>query len=205
MALIEQSLIWVTYAVAVALLLAPASIFVYVYQKPSERAYYVTVVCISTITTLLATVLLLPVDVALVSSTVRSRDGARKEWATQDRVDNIVFTLQVIYYSLYSLDALLCLVVLPFTYFFVEEKDDLEVEEGNQTLGNRLWGALKYTIVFLCIFFLLFTVGFFVPVAKYEKGKHRDLDYFKDLLSENRERCTYSRHTCKVADTRSRR
>lgn len=181
---IQTTLIWVVYAVVVALLLIISAVFVYIYQTPRERSASVTTVCIFTITALLATVLLLPVDVALVSSTVSSKNGTRKSWATQDRVDSITYTLEIVYYTLYSLDALLCLIVVPFTYFFYEEYDEVASEEGTQTFGSRLWGAFKYTIVFVALVIILFLVGFFVPVAKKAKG-HYDLDYLKYLLSEN--------------------
>lgn len=186
MALIQTTLIWVVYAVVVVLLVAIASIFVYTYQTPRERSITVSTVCIFTLTSLLATVLLLPVDVALVSSTTSSKLGRRKEWATQDRVDNILLTLKIVYYTLYSLDAILCLIVVPFTYFWYEEYDEVATEEGTQTIGQRFWGALKYTIAFISLVIILFVVGFFVPVAKNRKGAHFDLDYFKNLLTENR-------------------
>ena len=79
MALIQTSLIWVAYAVAVAILFLIASTFVYVYQKPRDRAAVVTIVCIFTTLALLATVLLIPVDVALVSSTSKSSLGRKKD------------------------------------------------------------------------------------------------------------------------------
>lgn len=173
------------YAIAVVLLLAIASLFVYLYQTHRERSVYVTIVCIFTITCLLATVLLLPVDVALVSSTTSSKLGRRKEWATQDKVDNITKTLQIVYYLLYSLDAVLCLLVIPFTYFWYEEGDEVAQDEGSQTFASRLWGAAKYTIVFVLLCVALFLVGFFVPVARHRKGAHFNLDFFKNLLSEN--------------------
>ncbi|KAI9713773.1 MAG: hypothetical protein M1828_001367 [Chrysothrix sp. TS-e1954] len=181
MALLQSSLIWVTYAVALALLVIIAAIFVYIYQSPRDRAASITTVCILTVSTLLATVLLLPVDIALVSSTTSSKTGLKKDWATEDRVDNIVFGLKVVYFTLYSLDALLCLLVVPFTYFFYEEYDDREAEAGTQSIGQRLWAASKYTLVFLFLCIILFLVGFFLPV----KEKHKDLDYFKDLLTKN--------------------
>lgn len=187
MALIQTSLIWVAYAVAVVLLLAIASIFVFLYQTPRDRAASVTTVCIITTSALLATVLLMPVDVALVSSTNISKEGRKKDWATPDKVDSIVYTLKIVYYTLYSLDALLCLLVVPFTYFWYEEYDDEAAESGNQTFASRFWGAFKYTIAFLILVVILFLVGFFVPVAKGIKGrKDLDLDFFKDLLAENR-------------------
>ncbi|MCJ1395285.1 hypothetical protein MMC18_008169 [Xylographa bjoerkii] len=185
MALIQVALIWVVYGVVVALLALVAAIFVYVYQSPRERSATVTIVSIFAITALLATVLLLPVDVALVSSTTSSKLGQRKEWATQQKVDDILLTLTIVYYTLFSLDALLCLVVLPFTYFWYEEYDEVASEEGTQTLGKRFWGAFKYTIVFILLVVILFLVGFFVPVARDRSGGHYDLDFFKNLLTEN--------------------
>ena len=187
MALIQSALILVVYAVVLVILLAIASIFVFVYQAPKERSIIVSIVCIFTLLSLLATALLLPVDVALVSSTTSSRYGRRKDWATQDAVDNITHTLKIVYYLLYSLDALLCLIVIPFTYFWYEEYDEVDSEEGRQTLGSRLWGAMKYTIGFILFVVILFLIGFFVPRAKDRKGAHYDLDYFQHLLRENRE------------------
>ncbi|KAJ5552932.1 lysosomal cobalamin transporter [Penicillium frequentans] len=183
MALLQTSLIWVVYAVVIAILLAIASVFIYVYQTPRDRSPSVTLTCIIAITSLLATVLLLPVDVALISSTTSSRLGRRKDWATQDTVDNITFSLTIIYYILYSLDALLCLLVIPFTYFWYEEYDEVASETGEQTVGQRLWGSFKYTLSFIAIVVILFLVGFFVPVSKDKVGM--DLDYFKRLLTEN--------------------
>jgi len=182
---IQLTLIWVVYAIAVVLLLGVASVFVYLYQAHRDRSKFVTTICIFTITCLLATVLLLPVDVALVSSTTSSKLGQRKHWATQNKVDNIVDTLQIVYYTLYSVDAVLCLLVVPFAYFWYEEHDEVAAEEGRQTFGQRFWAAFKFTLIFLVICIALFLVGFFIPVAKHRKGAHFDLDFFKNLLSEN--------------------
>src|ERR1700761_4358881 len=151
MALIETSLIWVTYAVCLAILLFIAGIFVFTYQKPAERSATVTIVCFITIFALLATVLLMPVDIALVSSTTNRKWGAKKDWATPDAVDNILFQLKIVYYTLYSLDAVLCLLVVPFTYFWYEEYDEVAAEEGTQTIASRVWGAFKYTIAFILL------------------------------------------------------
>jgi LMBR1 domain-containing protein 1 len=196
MALIQTSLIWVAYAVAIAILLAIASIFVFLYQKPTDRAASVTIVCIFTTLALLATVLLIPVDVALVSSTSRSSLGQKKDWATPEKVHDIVRTLEIVYYTLYSLDALLCLIVVPFTYFWYEEYDEDAAEHGEQTAGQRIWGAFKYTIAFILFVVIIFLIGFFVPFAKQAKDDKRlDLDYFKHLLSENRKHHFLPSHT----------
>lgn len=188
MALIQSTLIWVVYAVVLVIVVAIASIFVYLYQAPKERSATVTIVSIFTITSLLATVLLLPVDVALVSSTTSSRNGIRKDWATQNQVDSIKLTIRIVYYALFSLDALLCLVFVPFTYFWHEEYDEVASEEGQQSIGSRFWGAFKYTIAFIFLAIIIFLVGFFVPIAKDRKGGHYDLDFFKHIIEDqNRE------------------
>lgn len=185
MALIQTAFIWVAYAVAIALVALIAAIFTYTYQTPRDRSALVSTVTIITLTSLLATVLLLPVDIALVSSTTSNKLGAKKDWATPETVHHILYTLKIVYYTLYSLDAILCLLVVPFTYFLYEEYDDVEAEEGHQTFGQRILGALKYTLIFLVLVVILFVVGFFVPVARDRSGAHFDLPYFKRLLGEN--------------------
>lgn len=184
MARVQTALIWVAYAVAIVVLAGVASIFVFSYQKPGERSVIVSFVSIITLTSLLATVLLLPVDIALVSSTSLSSQGRKKDWATPSHVHSLIHTLQIVYYTLYSWDALLCLLVIPFTYFFYEEQQD-DGEDGNRSLPSRIWGAVKYTIAFFLLAVILFLVGFFVPVSAIKKGRHLDLDYFRSLLSEN--------------------
>ncbi|WPH02695.1 Hypothetical protein R9X50_00556100 [Acrodontium crateriforme] len=185
MALIATSLIWVAYAVCLAILVCIAGIFVFTYQKPGERTTSVTIVCFITVLALLATILLTPVDIALVSSTTSRKIGAKKDWATPDAVDSILLQLKIVYYTLYSLDAVLCLLVVPFTYFWVEEYDEVASEEGQQTIASRFWGAFKYTVGFLILALALFLVGFFLPVATKARDEHRDLDFFKDLLTQN--------------------
>ncbi|KAF2132561.1 putative lysosomal cobalamin transporter [Dothidotthia symphoricarpi CBS 119687] len=186
MALIQTSLIWVAYAVAIAVLFVIAAVFVYMYQTPRDRSASVTIVCIFTTLSLLATVLLIPVDVALVSSTSRSSLGCKKDWATPAKVDAIVHSLTAIYYALYTLDAVLCLLVVPFTYFWHEEYDEDAAEHGEQSAGQRFGGALKWTLAFLFFVIAIFLTGFFVPFAKQAKDDKRlDLDFFKHLLAEN--------------------
>ncbi|KAL2828870.1 LMBR1-like membrane protein-domain-containing protein [Aspergillus pseudoustus] len=184
MALLQTSLIWAIYAIAVAVLFVVASVFIYVYQTPRDRSPSVTVICIIAIAFLLATTLLLPVDVALVSATVSTAAGQRKDWATPEVVDKIIFSLTLIYYILYSVDILLCLLVIPFVYFWYEEYDEVATQAGEQNRGQQFWGAFKYTLSFVAILVILFLVGFFVPVSRSDDGN--GLDFFKRLLTENR-------------------
>ncbi|KAF8536220.1 hypothetical protein BDD12DRAFT_749346 [Trichophaea hybrida] len=171
-------LIWITALVVLALLVIGVLVFVKVYQDRSDKDAFVTVVCVLALTSLLATVCLFPVDIALVSSTTNNSTGQKKHWANPDTVANVVYTLKVVYYCLYSLDAVICLLVIPFAYFWYEEWD---VEA---TTKQRLKGALKYSMFFIVLLVVLLLVGLFVPVAKEMKG-HLDLDYFKKLLMEN--------------------
>ncbi|KAH6657777.1 hypothetical protein BKA67DRAFT_656020 [Truncatella angustata] len=183
--LLQTSLIWVAYAVAVVLALFVGALVTFTWQDHRERSVIVSAVTIISLTALLATVLLLPVDIALVSSTTDTALGLKKDWATSNRIHNILHTLKIVYYSLYSFDALLCLIVIPFSYFWYEEYDEVEEQEGNQTFSSRLWGAFKYTIAFIFLVVIIFLIGFFVPAAGSREGKHLDLDFFKRLLDEN--------------------
>ncbi|KAH8682429.1 hypothetical protein BX600DRAFT_448558 [Xylariales sp. PMI_506] len=182
---VQASLIWVTYAVAAVVSLMVGALVTFTWQTHRERSAIVSTVAIISLTALLATVLLLPVDIALVSSTTNSALGVKKDWATPSRVQNILLTLKIVYYSLYSFDALLCLVVIPFSYFWYEEYDEVEEQEGVQTFGSRIWGAAKYTIAFILLVVILFLIGFFVPAAGGREGHNLDLDFFKRLLDEN--------------------
>lgn len=183
---VQTSLIWVAYAVAVVLALIAATVTTVIWQTPRDRSAVVSIVAVVSFTALLATVLLLPVDIALLSSMASASLGQKKDWATPERVSGVLFTLKVVYYSLYSFDALLCLVVIPFAYFWYEEYDEVEEQEGNQTVGSRLWGAAKYTLAFVFLVVILFLIGFFVPAAgsRHNNGKHLDLDFFKRLLED---------------------
>ncbi|KAF4975162.1 hypothetical protein FZEAL_8017 [Fusarium zealandicum] len=183
--LVQTSLIWVAYAVAVALCLVAAVITTFTWQAPRERSAIVSIVAIVSLTSLLATVLLLPVDIALISATSSATLGAKKDWATPERIDNILLTLKIVYYSLYSFDALLCLIVIPFAYFWHEEYDEIEVEEEGRTLGSRFLAAAKYTLFFVAFVVILFLLGFFVPAAGDSSQSHWDLDYFKKLIAQN--------------------
>ncbi|POS84106.1 hypothetical protein EPUL_003311 [Erysiphe pulchra] len=157
MQLAQITLYLLAYGVTIGLVALAAIIFSYSYQSNRDRSALVSIITIISLTSLLATLLLLPVDVALVSSTNSSRLGVKKEWATPEKVQEIVTTLRLFYITLYSVDAVLCLVIIPFTYFFYEEYDDVEAEEGYQTLAHRIFGALKYTLMFtiLLLFFFL--------------------------------------------------
>ncbi|EWC45156.1 hypothetical protein DRE_06044 [Drechslerella stenobrocha 248] len=181
MALLQTSLIWVTGLIALAIIIGVAITFVAIYSSPRERSLFVSAVTVISLTSLLATVCLLPIDIALVSTTTDNTTGTKKKWADAETVDGILLSLKVVYYLLYSLDAFMCLLAMPFAYFWYEEWD------VDSTTGSRIRGALKYTTIFALLVLVLFLVGFFIPVAAQRSGReHYDLDFFKRLLLENR-------------------
>lgn len=158
-----------------------------------------TVVCVLTLTSLLATVCLLPVDIALVSITTNNATGLKKHWADPDTVDRILTQLKLVYYTLYSLDAAMCLLVVPFAYFWYifpthrceilghgTNHSGFRYEEWDidTSVWQRIKGALKYSLYFVALVVILMTVGLFIPATNNAKG-HFDLDYFKRLLLEN--------------------
>ena len=77
-----------------------------------------------------------------------------------------------------------CLLIIPFSYFWYEEWDE------ESTLGSRVRGALKYSVLFLVITVALLLTGFFIPLRK-DLPDRVDLDYLKHLLSENRTHTSY--------------
>lgn len=179
------TLYWLAYGVTIGLVALAAIIFTNVYQSYGDRSVLVSIITIISLTSSLATLLLLPVDVALVSSTNSSSLGVKKEWATPEKVQEIVTSLRTCYITLYSIDAVLCLVIIPFTYFFYEEYDDIESEEGHQTLAQRIFGALKYTLIFTILLLFFFFTGFLTPRVRDPKGSQFDLDFFKRLLIQD--------------------
>ncbi|KAL7270796.1 hypothetical protein RUND412_006487 [Rhizina undulata] len=176
---VQIPLIWITAVFVLVLLVVAAAVFVKIYEDPHDRDHLVTTVCILALTSLLATVCLLPVDIALVSSTTDNVTGLKKSWATPEAVGRIMLALKVVYYLLYSLDAGMCLLAIPFAYFWYEEWDD-EI-----STAQRVKSALKYCVFFLATVTVLMVLGFVIPTVKTEGG-HLDLDYFKRLLAENR-------------------
>ncbi|KAG0635001.1 hypothetical protein HOY80DRAFT_983828 [Tuber brumale] len=171
-------LIWITAIIVLAFTVIAASVFVKIYQDRHDRDAFVTVVCVLSLTSLLATVCLLPVDIALVSGTTNNATGLKKDWASPEAVAHIILGLKIVYYLLYSLDVVMCFLVIPFAYFWYEEWD------VDATTSGRIKGAMKYSFCFLMLVIILLVVGFFLPVARETKG-HLDLDYFKKLLLEN--------------------
>ena len=73
--------------------------FVNLYRSKHETDVLSTGVSILSLTLVLATVTLFPVDIAIVSTTTNSLLGLKKDWATPERVDSLLFALRFVYYG----------------------------------------------------------------------------------------------------------
>ncbi|CAO3609990.1 unnamed protein product [Cunninghamella blakesleeana] len=136
---------------------------------------FATIVTILALGLVLSCLALLPVDIFLVSSTVNPQTGLKYDWATPEAIDKMKFIIKIIYYVCYGLIGMFCSFLIPFAYFFYEE--DIE-----QTIGERIRGAFKYTSFFIIISILLFLFALFL------KPNHPppkiDLDWLTKLLTE---------------------
>ncbi|CCU78177.1 lmbr1 domain containing 1 [Blumeria hordei DH14] len=173
------TLIWTFYGIAIILAALGASILTNFYQITRGRSAIVTFTSIIVLTCALATLLLIPVDIALISSTNSVKQGIKKTWATPETVRNLIQGLKLCYIALFAIDTVMCLLVVPFTYFFYEEYDEIESEDSRQNFGHRLLGALKYSFIFILLVVISFTVGFFIPMAK---DPNFNFEYFRHLL-----------------------
>jgi LMBR1 domain-containing protein 1 len=68
--------------------------------------------------------------------------------------------------------------MIPFAYFYYEEYDD-----EDQSIKDRIFGALKYTSFFVVISILLSIFGLFLKPTS--KPPHIDLDWFKKLITDS--------------------
>lgn len=128
----------------------------------------------------LAAAALLPADVSLASA-MKDPNGTFLPWATNasDRTA-LQWEVQLAYYALYGALVLLAFVVLPFAYFYSEEKDDT-LETG---ACRRAVSALKYTILFLLVAGVLLTIGAVIPLRQLPASNSTEWDKIKFLVDE---------------------
>ncbi|XP_015791616.1 probable lysosomal cobalamin transporter [Tetranychus urticae] len=123
----------------------------------NERSSFVTSVIALTI--VLITSALLPVDIFLVSY-MKTPEGMFKPWAEELTArENIEDVMLNFYYVAYGLVFFCVFIMIPFMYFYYEEKDDDELGSS-----ERICTALKFTSVFVFIAATLLCVGAFVPL-----------------------------------------
>lgn len=151
---------WIPFTVVVVLILIFSWFYIRFYQDHAQSEVSSTLTAIVALSVTLLTVALVPVDIFLVSY-MKNDDGSWKEWSENETLRNeFKQTTAVGYYVLYSMVAFLAFVLMPFMYFYYEEKDE------DATTRQRMCGALKYTIGFLIVAVVLLLVGAFAPLKK---------------------------------------
>ncbi|KAG0041433.1 hypothetical protein BGZ83_001821 [Gryganskiella cystojenkinii] len=117
-------------------------------------------VTVLALTLCLSTVALFPVDIYLVSKIMDPSTGQRRSWATEEAIEQMQLSVRIVYYGAYGLIASFCFVWIPLAYFYFEELAD----EG-QTISQRLWAAIKYTVYFILVAAILLLTGLLIQPA----------------------------------------
>ncbi|KAI5295860.1 hypothetical protein KEM55_006020, partial [Ascosphaera atra] len=174
---------WAVYGIVVAFLIAIASGIIHFFQSRRERSRFVIYVCIFTLLCLLATVLLVPADVALVSSTAIR--ASRGETGSIEELNETIFNLKMAYGVLYTVDGMLCFVIIPLAYFWYDEYDEVAWEEGRQTQARRVWSAFKSTANLIFLMAIIMVAGFALELSFVQHRQLPDFLTFWKLLTED--------------------
>lgn len=130
--------------------------YVKYYQHKREKEFGSTMVTTLALTTGLLTIALVPVDIYMVSS-LKNSDGSFAEWASPENIASIKTISQDAYFAFYGLSILFSFLFLPLSYFFYEEKDEVE----NPGCLKRLSKASVFTVIFLVVLGILLAIGGF--------------------------------------------
>ncbi|CAN7945768.1 unnamed protein product [Ixodes pacificus] len=157
-----------------------SGLYVHHLSHKRERDLLASVAGVLALAASLLSSALLPVDVFLVSF-MKDAQGNFKarlhllanesrnfaslrftmDWAVNGTArESIETTVLTAYYVLYGLLLVLGFLVLPFAYFFSEEKDDVL----ENSAGTRACAAFKYTSIFLLVATVLLTLGAVIPM-----------------------------------------
>ncbi|CAN8025178.1 unnamed protein product [Ixodes persulcatus] len=174
---------WIPFAIALGLCVTLSGLYVHHLSHKRERDLLASVAGVLALAASLLSSALLPVDVFLVSfmkdaqGNFKARlhllanesenfaslscPSLRSEWAVNGTArESIETTVLTAYYVLYGLLLVLGFLVLPFAYFFSEEKDDVL----ENSAGTRACAAFKYTSIFLLVAAVLLTLGAVIPM-----------------------------------------
>ncbi|KAL4237090.1 putative lysosomal cobalamin transporter [Mactra antiquata] len=151
---------WIPFVVVIVLILIFSSIYIKYFMTRRESEWSTTLTAISALSITLMTTALIPVDVFLVSF-MKNSDGTFKDWAMDNATrSSIEQSVLVGYYTMYGLITFLMFLLLPFMYFFYEEREE------DATCSQRCCGALKYSIVTLILVSVLLLIGALVHTKK---------------------------------------
>lgn len=124
---------------------------------------------------------LLPVDIFFVSY-MKNVDGSFKEWAASSAVrDSLENSILYSYYALYGVVFICIFIVVPFAYFFFEEREDDIFGSGNSA---RLSTTIKYTMVFVLVAIVLLLIGAFIPLRETPPSNSTDWEKIEFLFGD---------------------
>lgn len=136
------------------------------YRFPHETDFISFATSVFALVICLVTSALLPIDIFLVS-VMKTPEGEFEDWAsnneTRERIEDGV---QYTYYTLYSIVFVALFMIIPFVYFFFEEKED----DVFGSPRSRFCSALKYTLAFMLVASILLMVGAFAPLNEIPKN-----------------------------------
>ncbi|KAF9982380.1 hypothetical protein BGZ75_006230 [Mortierella antarctica] len=167
---------WGAFGLMGSILLGFSIFFTLYYSDRQDREPFAMLVTVLALTLCLTTVALFPVDIFLVSRIMDPTTGLRYEWATDEAIAQMQLSVKVIYTGAYSLIASFIFFWIPLSYFYFEELAD----EG-QTLLQRLWASLRYTVFFMLVAAILLLTGLFMKPDRHEDI---DLDWLRKILAD---------------------
>lgn len=164
---------WIPFVVVIVLILLFAGIYIKYYTSKNDSEWSTTISAILALTVVLMTTALIPVDVFLVSF-MKDSDGNFKDWAKNNETRKAIEeSVLVAYYTMYGLITFFMFLLLPFMYFFYEEKEE------DVTCKSRCCTALKYSVVFLILIFVLLLIGALVHTKKIPSKNVNSTDWEK--------------------------
>lgn len=175
---------WIPFVVVVVLAFIFSWIYIRLFQHHELSEVSSTLASIFGLFITLLTTALVPVDVFLVSY-MKNSDGTFKNWAADNATrSSIEDTVTYTYYALYGLVGFFAFLILPFMYFYFEEKDD----DLDVATKQRCCSAFKYTIVFIIIAFVILMTGAFIPLktpsSQNVTGIDNKIRFMEDQLSQ---------------------
>lgn len=167
-------------------------LFAFLYLRRYKHQYESDILSFTTSVLCLVVVLLtsslLPVDIFLVSY-MKTENGTWADWANSNVTRaSIESHVQLAYYILYFVVFLCLFVIIPFVYFYFEEKND---DDLFSTTGTRMCTAFKFTLAFVLFITILFLIGIFVPLREApdtpaNSTEWEKIKYLWDELKRNR-------------------
>jgi len=140
---------------------------------PAESYTLATFAVVSCLTISLLCVLLLPVDVFTAS-----KGDIRTEW-TQVVVSQQL--VQSTYLALFGALLVLCYVVVPFAFFYGEERG-ADFDEDQEPCGKSA-GALRHTVFFMVFVVLLLLTGLSFRAGQKARLQHgKEIQFFHHVL-----------------------